>query len=380
MAEHPITSPSCPRTRGARRAVAVVAAALLTLVAVGALGAAPSSGATLPYTYAIHFHSTAATFPVTDLTGRVWVHTSVNSIAGLNADNTVWLEAAAGRGGPASVAPDGTLWFADINGHIESFSPSMVAAASYAPVMSSPSSVAVAPDGTIWYASFVHTELGHIHPDGSPVAGTPTVPLGVLGMTRGPDGNIWYSNTQTGHIGWFDPVTGAPLGDVALPAGADPKGITNGPDGNLWFVEATANRIGRITPAGVATEFSVGLTGGAGLFAITAGSDGNLWFTEAAANQVGRITPTGVVTEFALPADLTGPGHLAVAANGTVYFSVVNPPNTTDAALGVLSFTVPPPPTTTTTTTTAPPAAPCGTAGAAPCPPAPVGVTPRFTG
>jgi virginiamycin B lyase len=176
----------------------------------------------------------------------------------------------------------------------------------------------------------------------------------------------------------------APLGGLKqfrVPtAGADPLHITPGSDGNLWFTEGDVNspnpatiNVGRITPAGDITEFPVCLDGclpndivqgpgdvlyftqnDPGLGRITTSGEvlpdvapvddqgnpitnaiGNgiaahgddVWFTDFNNYSIWRYHVTadgGRFTEFPLPTPGANAFDVAVASNGTVWFTEAN--------------------------------------------------------
>jgi streptogramin lyase len=181
------------------------------------------------------------------------------------------------------------------------------------------------PDGNLWFTEFnPPAKIGRITPAGDitemAVFGTtPNFTNGnVEDIIAGPDGNLWFTkpfNAGGGRIGRITPAGVVTEFTTGLAADAQPRFMTVGPDGQIWFTDdAGGGRIWKTTTDGTITLVATGgvtpgLTAGNYPYEITLGPDGNVWFTQGQGS-VGRITPGGEVTEFsdgiAAGADLTG--------------------------------------------------------------------------
>jgi virginiamycin B lyase len=110
-------------------------------------------------------------------------------------------------------------------------------------------------------------------------------------------------------------------------ANGEPKGITQGSDGNFWFTEGHISdrgidhHIGRITPGGAITEFLVCQ------FCypndIVQGPDGILYFTKSGPG-LGRITTDGTVLPDVVPTNTLANGNGVAARGNDIYFAAFN--------------------------------------------------------
>src|SRR5262245_3903924 len=72
---------------------------------------------------------------------------------------------------------------------------------------------------------------------------------------------------------------------------------------------------------GMVTEFPLP-NPGSGPTTIALAADGSLWFTESAGNRIGRMSPDGSgLGEFALPKPNSSPRIIALGADGNMWFS-----------------------------------------------------------
>jgi virginiamycin B lyase len=192
--------------------------------------------------------------------------------------------------------------------------------------------ITAGPDGNLWVTlpfSNPDDELMQVTPAGvfttfGSAAGLP-LDATLRGITVGPDGDLWITDSGQGvgeppvpnRIWRFDIDTGtfhlmATAGTTpGFTAGTSPGEIILGPDGNLWyeFGSATHSGIGRITPAGVVTQFTDGFQAGALLEHLAVGCDDAIWAAQSpeddSDSQIVRITTAGAVTSYTtgLPAD-----------------------------------------------------------------------------
>jgi streptogramin lyase len=84
-----------------------------------------------------------------------------------------------------------------------------------------------------------------------------------------------------------------------------------------WLGPADRN----LTTDGVATEFDLP-NPGSGPTTIALAQDGTLWFTQSAGNRIGRMNPDGSgLREFALPNPGSAPRIIALGSDGNMWFS-----------------------------------------------------------
>lgn len=107
--------------------------------------------------------------------------------------------------------------------------------------------------------------------------------------------------------------------EIAIAAGAQPRGITKGPDGTMWFVEDSGGAIGNVSATGSYRRFSSGLLTND----LVVGPDGLLWIAQLYGTlQILRFDTTGLT--FAAPFS-TGSQpqatHLAVGGDNNVYYT-----------------------------------------------------------
>lgn len=182
-----------------------------------------------------------------------------------------------------------------------------------------PYAIAVGPAGDIWFSEYQNNALGRFTTAGN----VARFQLGGDGfperLTTGPDGNIWFTDPAGNRIGRLKPADGSVDYFPVTTAKAGPVGITGGPDGAVWFTEHAVGQIGRIGMDGKIIEYTV--PAGGGPSEIVAGRGHDLWFVEDYGNNVGRITVLGVVTEFPIPTPQSRPGGLAIADDGTPWFT-----------------------------------------------------------
>src|SRR5262249_32666470 len=146
----------------------------------------------------------------------------------------------------------------------------------------------VGPDGSIWFATI--NGIGRLAPGGQvtyfPLSWPPPSathrPLGPIGVLKpGPDGNVWFTYYSYGSvlgIGRITPqgaITTFPFGPAQITGTSEYYGsFTVGRDGNLWFIDSqsvadvysgfSSQVIVRMTPQGGVTFFPLpSLQGGA---------------------------------------------------------------------------------------------------------------------
>ncbi|HTA39581.1 MAG TPA: hypothetical protein VK760_10910 [Candidatus Acidoferrales bacterium] len=158
--------------------------------------------------------------------------------------------------GSITAGPDGNLWFDDCTaGAISKIPPNSptgtgVSVTSYdIPPLgggaASPVSITVAPDGTIWFADPTNGadgEIGRITTGG--VISEFATTANPYSVAVGPDGAVWFVMPTTNTIGRIDTKTHT---IVEFPSGGDgPANITLGPDNALYIVDNFSSTIERL--------------------------------------------------------------------------------------------------------------------------------------
>lgn len=280
-------------------------------------------------------------------------------------------------------APDGNVWFAELNGNnIARVIPSTMVITEF-PIPTAgagPADVtAVTGHPNVWFDEFAGNKIASVVPSTGVVTEIPIPTSGAqpVGLTSDQSGVLWFAEFQAGHpkitsmtVGgsfsenpipiansrpdsvviandntvWFLDAGTNSVGhltfsggnptftEFAIPtAGSNPQSIVVGPDGNLWFTEigpipTSGCKIGKVTLGATPsiTEYPLSLPQPApdGAFCIGITSAGGfLWFGEANSGQIGRITTGGVVTEYGIPGAGTTAVDVALGPDGDVWFT-----------------------------------------------------------
>jgi virginiamycin B lyase len=216
-----------------------------------------------------------------------------------------------------------------------------------------PSGITVAPDGSLWFAQTHNNKIGRITTDGVitqfslPAASCTGLPFDLgcepTGIAADKNGDIWFTEADANRIGRFHPAT-TTFTEYPLPQGSiSPGGIALGSDKRIWFTfeQAVGSRggIGAIDPADAGsaadpkiTEYDM-LASDSPMTsepsAITAGESGVLWF--AGGETIGKITTAGVITEYSTIVDgETTPDRggefkgITAGPSGSVFFTEYN--------------------------------------------------------
>jgi virginiamycin B lyase len=153
-------------------------------------------------------------------------------------------------------AADGTIWFTEVAGAVNSVAHMPVGATLASQITAFP--IPTAGGIPIWIAPGA--------------AGS----MNVTEQNARKIGSIPNGATSTAQITEFSAGTNLPWQNVL------------GPDGAIWFAEFTSNKVGRIATDGTLLEFTLP-TAGAQVTGVTTGPDGAIWFTEENKGIIGKI-------------------------------------------------------------------------------------------
>lgn len=127
------------------------------------------------------------------------------------------------------------------------------------------------------------------------------LPTGIHDLAPAPDGGVWFTAQRSGHLGWFDPVSGRteliPLGGEQGPR-SSPHGVIQGPDKAAWITDGGQNAVVRIGWPGREKRVFPLPNGApfANLNTSTFDGDGDLWFT-GQSGVIGKVAvKSGTVT------------------------------------------------------------------------------------
>jgi streptogramin lyase len=124
---------------------------------------------------------------------------------------------------------------------------------------------------------------------------------GPVALAAAADGDVWFSQitpgTPLGRITPAGTIVEQPMPQLAADLTSPPRALAVGPDGDLWLM--TAQDILRMTPGGSVTDYAPSL-GGALPVGIAVAADGSLWFTDGeGAGAIDHLTEPGQLTRYA---------------------------------------------------------------------------------
>ncbi|HEX6047404.1 MAG TPA: hypothetical protein VFZ22_23135 [Pyrinomonadaceae bacterium] len=193
-----------------------------------------------------------------------------------------------------------------------------------------PVGVVVAADGSVWFAEQNGHQIGHLDPKAGTITEykTPTANSGPVGITVGPDGAIWFTEAYANKIGRLDPEKPENIEEFDIPTPVSaPLYITSGPDGGLWYVGVRSHKLGRIDPSTRAfVEFSTP-TPKAGPTSVIAGPDGALWISQLNADKIARFDlrlrrfTDDIPVNSEKNGPRSGPGILVNGPDGNIWFT-----------------------------------------------------------
>jgi len=247
--------------------------------------------------------------------GNIWITLDglTDNIARVRPDGTVDSFTSAAISSPNGIVagPDGQLWVTEPNA-VAHFSPSDPTAAARVDVAGlSPQRIVVGPDGNLWTGSndrFVRITTGEVVVQ---FAGTGLV--SARGIAAGGDGNLYaadFGNRQVVGI----TTAGVPAGAFALDG--NPQELAAGP-ANQLAATIPSDLIERLTPpSSTVLRTDVPLTDPTG---IVFAPDLAYWAANFPRDTLTRLTPDGTVTTLAGFPAASGPRHLTVGRDGTLW-------------------------------------------------------------
>ena len=299
--------------------------------------------------------------------GNIWITLDglADNIARVRPDGTVDRFTSAAIVSPIGIVagPDGQLWVTE-SGAVAHFSPSDPSAARRVDITGglSPTRIVVGPDGNLWTGS--NDSVVRIRTDETFTAFRPAGLQGAHGIAVGGDGNLYVADflgrqvvgiTTAGASAGQFPLDDSPQELAAGPANqlavtipsnlierftppsravqrtdvplTDPTGIVFAPDGAYWAANFPRDTLTRLTPDGTATTLT-GFPAASGPRHLVVGRDGTLWVGLETSRQVARVTgvvapPTGggnPTPDTTAPAvsDVRLPATLRVGRSGTL--------------------------------------------------------------
>ena len=143
---------------------------------------------------------------------------------------------------------------------------------------------------------------------------------GIHDIAPAPDGGVWFSAQASGHLGHFDPKSGATQ-LIPLGSGSSPHGVIQGPDKAAWLTDGGQNAIVRVGwPDNKVQVFPLPQgTAYANLNTCAFDGDGDLWFT-GQSGFVGKVAvKTGQVSVKESPRG-RGPYGICSTPSGDVWW------------------------------------------------------------
>ena len=190
---------------------------------------------------------------------------------------------------------------------------------------SRPHDPALAPDGSLWYTGQGANKLGRLDPKTGEFKeyALKTPNSGPHGLVADQDGNIWFTAISAGYVGKLNPKTGE-IAEYRPDAGSkiDPHTPAFDHDGILWFTNEETNYIGRLDPKiGKMTLIKVPTAHSVPYGIVILPNNAPL-FCEFGTNKLATVDPhTMTIREYTLPDSGARPRRLALAPDGTVYYT-----------------------------------------------------------
>lgn len=218
-----------------------------------------------------------------------------------------------------------TGWNTDNIGAVSIESPGTIVQAYAGGDLDRPHSIRLSPGGSLIVANFGSNEVLLFAFGNALGPFCDTSALGILGPTDaiyGPDGHLYVGGLNSGGVGKFDGVTGAPL-EQFVPPGQNNLTATEmmewGPDGNLYVCSPATNNVKVYAPDGTfqGNAFAAGLGGLADPHHCLFLPSGNLLVTSFGTGQVLEYDLTNGTFVGLFASGLSGP-HAMYALSSTV--------------------------------------------------------------
>ncbi|HEU4702117.1 MAG TPA: hypothetical protein VFS37_06500 [Conexibacter sp.] len=271
--------------------------------------------------------------------GNIWITLAgaTDNIARVRPDGTVDRFTSAEIVNPVGIVagPDGELWVSQ-SGSVAHFPPSDPTRARRVDITGlAANRIVVGPDGALWTGSndrFVRITTGEVV---NQFVGAGLV--SARGIAAGGDGNLYVADFLGREVVGLT-TAGVPAGAFALDEG--PQELAAGP-ANQLAATIPSNLIARFTPPSTTVQRTdVPLTDPTG---IVFAPDGAYWTANFPRDTLTRLTPDGAATTLTgFPAG-SGPRHLAVGTDGTLWVGLETTRQVA-RVIGVVAPTPPPPP------------------------------------
>jgi virginiamycin B lyase len=189
---------------------------------------------------------------------------------------------------------------------------------------SRPHDPALAPDGSLWYTGQGSNKLGRLDPKTGEFREYPlkTPNSGPHGLVSDKDGNIWFTAISGGYVGKLNPKNGE-IAEYHPGDGAeiDPHTPVFDQNGILWFTNEETNYIGRLDPKTGKMTLTKSPTAHAVPYGIVI-LHNTPFLCEFGTNKLASIDPSTMrIREYTLPAARARPRRIALAPDGTVYYT-----------------------------------------------------------
>jgi virginiamycin B lyase len=190
---------------------------------------------------------------------------------------------------------------------------------------SRPHDPALAPDGSLWYTGQAANKLGRLDPKTGNFKeySLKTPGSGPHGLVADQDGNIWFTAISGGYVGRLNPTTGE-IAEYRPSDGTqiDPHTPVFDHDGVLWFTNEDTNYIGRLDPKSGKMTLTKVPTAHAVPYGIVILQNNLPFICEFGTNKLATFDPkTMTVHEYTLPAPSSRPRRLALAPDGTIFYT-----------------------------------------------------------
>jgi len=155
-----------------------------------------------------------------------------------------------------------------------------------------PYGIALDQQGNVWFCRMGADRLGRIDARTGKMSEYDTGPDSQpRRMATAPDGTLWVTLFGNGKLLHFDPVTGKPIKQYALPAGAQggPYAVTVDGSGIVWANEINTDSVVRLDPATGQMRVIELPTANAGIRKMIVDANGRLWYMGSHNGRLGVV-------------------------------------------------------------------------------------------